>query len=280
MSNRQLTDEEAMMMMDDFEQHNRQLTDEEAMMMMSDFENQHNRQLTDEEVLMMMDDFDQHNQHVTDEEADDFEVSDLRHQSLRTLTEFAKCNAGYTGLSIGDIKLTIARQRSKIPGSINVIKNDEWCGRIIDGTFTPSRNISPAIINNIVQTLYDYARNIISYKSESMRIIYTMLEHVGRTLKEPCIYFNDFVLQFYNDLNIVQVGRYGCISRDGTFITNSNSEIINKLENFGQNPAESARLYGRLTGKCCFCNRNLTDARSVVVGYGPICARHYRLPYL
>jgi hypothetical protein len=36
---------------------------------------------------------------------------------------------------------------------------------------------------------------------------------------------------------------------------------------------------GRQTGSCCFCGRELTDARSVTVGYGPICAGHYGLPW-
>lgn len=36
---------------------------------------------------------------------------------------------------------------------------------------------------------------------------------------------------------------------------------------------------GRATGTCCFCARELTDTRSVSVGYGPICADHYGLPW-
>lgn len=37
--------------------------------------------------------------------------------------------------------------------------------------------------------------------------------------------------------------------------------------------------FGKETGVCCFCNRELTDERSVVKGYGPICAERYSLPW-
>lgn len=49
------------------------------------------------------------------------------------------------------------------------------------------------------------------------------------------------------------------------------------LKKFGAKPAEVAKEYGRLTGKCCFCNSPLTDERSTAAGFGPTCAKHYGL---
>ncbi len=37
--------------------------------------------------------------------------------------------------------------------------------------------------------------------------------------------------------------------------------------------------YGKLTGRCAFCHLPLSDERSLEVGYGPICADHYGLPW-
>jgi hypothetical protein len=51
------------------------------------------------------------------------------------------------------------------------------------------------------------------------------------------------------------------------------------LVNFAANPAKVASLYGKQTGSCCFCARDLTDERSVSVGYGPQCASKYNLPW-
>jgi hypothetical protein len=58
--------------------------------------------------------------------------------------------------------------------------------------------------------------------------------------------------------------------------------VFEALQDFAQNPLEAAKLYGTLTGNCCFCGRELTDnkaGRSVEVGYGPICAEKWGLPW-
>lgn len=44
-------------------------------------------------------------------------------------------------------------------------------------------------------------------------------------------------------------------------------------------PTGTATRYGRTVGHCCFCSRQLNDPRSVTVGYGPICADHFGLPW-
>jgi hypothetical protein len=51
------------------------------------------------------------------------------------------------------------------------------------------------------------------------------------------------------------------------------------IVDFSNNPEQVARVHGHATGNCCFCTRELTDARSVAVGYGPICASHFGLEW-
>jgi hypothetical protein len=51
------------------------------------------------------------------------------------------------------------------------------------------------------------------------------------------------------------------------------------LRDFAADPAGVAAAYGRATGACCFCSQTLTDERSTEVGYGPICAKHWHLPW-
>ena len=55
--------------------------------------------------------------------------------------------------------------------------------------------------------------------------------------------------------------------------------ILNDLRAVLANPLQATITAGRATGTCCFCARALTDDRSVSVGYGPICAGHYGLPW-
>lgn len=81
---------------------------------------------------------------------------------------------------------------------------------------------------------------------------------------------------------------YGVLSASGSFAGTVGptgieleiyNEVLQALRNFSEAPASYAAAHGRATGNCCFCGRGLTDARSVAVGYGPICADHYGLPW-
>lgn len=77
---------------------------------------------------------------------------------------------------------------------------------------------------------------------------------------------------------------FGRIAIDGTFIPARDAEgkeaaLAGILSRFAAEPAQVAAEHGKLTGACCFCNRALEDARSTAVGYGPICAGNYGLPW-
>lgn len=60
---------------------------------------------------------------------------------------------------------------------------------------------------------------------------------------------------------------------------NTVAQVEAALERFNADPAKAAAEYGHLVGSCCFCRRELTDERSVTVGYGPICASRFSLPW-
>lgn len=79
----------------------------------------------------------------------------------------------------------------------------------------------------------------------------------------------------YNDRLYVKAnGQYvGKLTRQGTDIRDS--EIISILEDAAENPSKAAALYGRETGECSCCGRELTDPRSISLGIGPICARKF-----
>lgn len=77
---------------------------------------------------------------------------------------------------------------------------------------------------------------------------------------------------------------YGRIHLDGRFEFSSKAlpdkaPILDALRAFVADPAEAAREYGKKTGLCCFCGLLLNDERSLLMGYGPICAGNYQLPW-
>lgn len=55
--------------------------------------------------------------------------------------------------------------------------------------------------------------------------------------------------------------------------------LVATLARIAEHPALCAKEYAALTCRCSFCGLALTDAGSVEVGYGPICARKWNLPH-
>lgn len=48
---------------------------------------------------------------------------------------------------------------------------------------------------------------------------------------------------------------------------------------FAADPAGVGAAYGKKTGSCCYCGRHLETKESLAVGYGPICAEKFGLPW-
>lgn len=55
--------------------------------------------------------------------------------------------------------------------------------------------------------------------------------------------------------------------------------VVKVLTDLAADPAGTAAIHGRREGWCCFCARGLVDGRSVAVGYGPVCAEKFGLPW-
>ncbi len=71
----------------------------------------------------------------------------------------------------------------------------------------------------------------------------------------------------------------GKVAENGTYFGHSGDGALAAIRAFAADPASRAAAHGHKTGMCCFCSRELTDPASVAVGYGPICADRYGLPY-
>jgi hypothetical protein len=74
---------------------------------------------------------------------------------------------------------------------------------------------------------------------------------------------------------------FGVIAQDGTWTKSRavTADVEALLLSLAADPAQVARAYGRATGQCCFCAKDLTTAESVTVGYGPVCAANFGLPW-
>ena len=75
---------------------------------------------------------------------------------------------------------------------------------------------------------------------------------------------------------------HGVIQPDGVFQgRNPDPAVVAFLRSLAADPAGVAARYGRSTGNCCFCGLSLTNGEqgSVEIGYGPVCASKWGLPW-
>ena len=77
---------------------------------------------------------------------------------------------------------------------------------------------------------------------------------------------------------------YGRISTSGVlnmpnYMQKHGEKLQYELDLFQIDPAKYASCYGKATANCMFCYKELTNVQSIAVGYGPICASNYGLPY-
>lgn len=72
----------------------------------------------------------------------------------------------------------------------------------------------------------------------------------------------------------------GKIGQNGLMALYSDKELVSTiLSELNEDPLAYTKAQGLKYGFCCFCGRELTDPKSVVVGYGPICADTFGLPW-
>lgn len=83
-------------------------------------------------------------------------------------------------------------------------------------------------------------------------------------------------------LAVTEGGRFiGCVRPNGTATGElaKNADYREHLLTVAHDPIRAAKEYAALKCACSFCGQQLTDAGSVEVGYGPICAKHWGLPH-
>jgi len=91
-------------------------------------------------------------------------------------------------------------------------------------------------------------------------------------------------------INVTDLGHYpdnkwyGRIDLDGKFSPTriATPEVIAAVEAFNADPVAFATSEGKSSGRCVFCRTPVgegDDRRSIELGYGPVCASKYGLPW-
>jgi hypothetical protein len=130
----------------------------------------------------------------------------------------------------------------------------------------------------------------------SLTRIVAMLTKAAQHLKYPAIVLDGFRVNIAGaqakepgSLTVTSIEKdadnrrtwFGRVTKAGVFQPGRDApdDLGDKLRAFAADPERVAGDYGRLHGACCFCRKALSDERSTAVGYGPICADHFGLPW-
>lgn len=116
--------------------------------------------------------------------------------------------------------------------------------------------------------------------------IISMFSKAHEAIKTPKFRYEDLVISRAPDnganagaLYVKVDGEYAGKVKEGKWfgVRTAPEGIINKLQEIAANPLESAVAYGRKTGNCACCGRELTRHDSIERGIGPICAERFGL---
>ncbi len=72
---------------------------------------------------------------------------------------------------------------------------------------------------------------------------------------------------------------FGKITKEGKYFptTDAPEEILSELQKIAEDPLKYMKDYGKKTGECACCGRELTNPDSIELGIGPICAKRWGL---
>lgn len=91
--------------------------------------------------------------------------------------------------------------------------------------------------------------------------------------------------RYPGSINVTSTGYdkkwYGRILQNGEFQMSPacTDDVREFIVAFSKSPEKISAWFGRNSGNCCYCNKWLTDERSLEVGYGPACAENYGQPW-
>lgn len=159
------------------------------------------------------------------------------------------------------------------------VKQLEWVDRLIERATAPSEK---AIMVAPIVAMFDRAGGAL--KLPKVRVdaggMLLRLTLAGGQSRAPGSIVITSPERAYHDRTF-----YGRVMRDGMvqFGRDTAPDVKKRvgaaLMKLATDPEGAARAYGRKLGQCCFCGIELSDPASVAIGYGPVCARNFSLPW-
>lgn len=158
-------------------------------------------------------------------------------------------------------------------------------GALTDGQIGAVRRCIQKNAERTAERTAQRAAAVANAPTVSIQAIETAFAHaMSRGIKRPKVRLGDFKLSVAPatgaNAGAVYVKRgeeYLGKIKDGRFVKAWACNEVTEAEvvELCSNPAENAVAYGRRTGRCAICSKELTVGESIDRGIGPICAEKY-----
>lgn len=140
--------------------------------------------------------------------------------------------------------------------------------------------VQQSATRGLTQRQIDAAERMLGQRAKSGKVdlthIMDMFEYQGS--KRAKFYADGLVIstsRYPNVLYVVEIDNdvYQGKIDNGEFkaVADANPTTITRLQNIAKDPLAAAVAYGKATGICSCCGRELTNAVSIELGIGPIC---------
>ena len=128
-----------------------------------------------------------------------------------------------------------------------------------------------------------------------MTTLFELFKTAEKKLANPILYFNHNGQEvrvsiaekakfetFFNYLYITADSEYvGKVTKDGKMHVKTTDDVLAEflVRDFNEHPVPYLVHYGKTHAYCCFCGTQIRTKESLAVGYGPICAEKWGLPW-
>jgi hypothetical protein len=133
----------------------------------------------------------------------------------------------------------------------------------------------------------------VKHPALEMTAFYDLLDKYGMTFKvtrsgETAKYPGTFYINAlkHSQVNGKNTKMLGYVTPDGELHYLSGriekryrDPVLHLIAELFENPKECVIDHGHKTGRCSFCFSKLTSKESLEVGYGPVCAERYSIPW-
>ena len=143
-----------------------------------------------------------------------------------------------------------------------------------------------AAVAMLMKVKANKSKNSIMGQSVDLGNVVAMFNKAHEAIKTPKFRFEDLVVSRAPDtganagaLYVKVDGEYAGKVKEGKWfgLRTAPQDTLSKLQQIAESPLGSAVAYGRKTGTCACCGRELTVHASIERGIGPICAERFGL---